>query len=151
MHNPIQGWFSQTDQFEMGDRYSARPDIGRLMIGTPSIIALTAAECGIEVTAEAGIAAIRQKSIALGRFGLECCDALGLRTSTPLDDTRRGGHICVHEPEAASLTKRLVVERNVIGDFREPDVIRFGCSPLTTRFADVARATIAVADLRHRS
>ena len=70
----------------MDDAYTPRADIGRLLLGTPSIIALTGAQCGIEVTAEAGIEAIRAKSIELGRFGLECCDALGLRTSAPRDD-----------------------------------------------------------------
>jgi kynureninase len=146
--NPIQGWFSQTDQFVMGDRYEPRPDIGRLLLGTPSILALTGAQCGIEVTAAAGIEAIRAKSIELGRFGLECCDELALRTSTPRDDDRRGGHLCVHEPEAESLVERLAVERNVLADFRNPDVVRLGCSPLTTRFSDVARAALAVAELR---
>ena len=61
---------------------------------------------------------------------------------------RRGGHLCVHEPEARTLTLRLVDESSVLADFREPDVIRLGCSPLTTRFSDVARATIAIATLR---
>jgi kynureninase len=149
VHNPIQGWFSQRDQFAMGDGYHPRSGIGRLQLGTPSIVALTGAQCGIEVTAEAGIEPIRAKSIELGRFGLECCDTLGLRTSTPRDDHRRGGHICVHEPGAELLTKRLIGERNVLADFRQPDVIRLGCSPLTTRYVDVARATLAIAELRH--
>lgn len=146
--NPIQGWWSQHDMFRMGPVYEARPDVGRLQLGTPSVIALTAAQCGIEVTAEAGIDAIRAKSIELGRFGIECCDALGLRTSTPRDDARRGGHICVHEPDAKDLTARLLTERRVLADFREPDIVRLGCSPLTTRFADVARACAAIAALR---
>jgi kynureninase len=146
--NPIQGWFSQHDQFAMDNAYRPRDDIGRLLLGTPSIIALTAAECGIEVTAEAGIENIRTKSVALGRFGLECCDTLGLRTSAPRDDAHRGGHICVHEPNARELTPRLSTERNVLADYRDPDVIRLGCSPLTTRFVDIARATIAIAELR---
>jgi kynureninase len=146
--NPIQGWWSQNDMFRMGPVYEARPDIGRLQLGTPSVIALTAAQCGIEVTAEAGIEAIRAKSVALGRFGIECCDTLGLRTSTPRDDDRRGGHICVHEPNAEELTARLFTERHVLADFREPDVVRLGCSPLTTRFTDVARACTAIATLR---
>ena len=146
--NPIQGWFSQRDQFAMDNAYSPRDDIGKLLLGTPSILALTAAQCGIEVTAEAGIEAIRAKSIALGRFGLECCDALGLRTSAPRDDDRRGGHICVHEPEARTLTRQLFTERKVLADYRDPDVIRLGCSPLTTRFTDLARATVAIAQLR---
>jgi kynureninase len=132
----------------MDNAYSPRGDIGRLLLGTPSIVALTAAQCGIEVTAEAGIGAIRAKSIELGRFGLECCDALGLRTSAPREDDRRGGHLCVHEPAARELTRRLFDERKVLADYRDPDVIRLGCSPLTTRFADVARATTAIAELR---
>ena len=132
----------------MDNAYKPRGDIGRLLLGTPSIIALTAAQCGIEATAEAGIENIRTKSVALGQFGVECCDSLGLRTSTPRDDARRGGHICVHEPNARELTPRLFTERNVLADYRDPDVIRLGCSPLTTRFADVARATVAIAELR---
>ena len=148
VQNPIQGWFSQLDQFAMGDHYEPRPGIGRLLLGTPSIVALQGAQCGIEVTAEAGIEPIRAKSIELGRFGIECCDALALRTSTPRHDHRRGGHICVHEPGAELLTKRLLHERKVLADFRQPDVVRLGCSPLTTRFADVARAAMAIADLR---
>jgi kynureninase len=146
--NPIRGWFSQHDQFAMDNAYRPRDDIGRLLLGTPSIIALTAAQCGIEVTSEAGIEHVRAKSIELGRFGLECCDALGLRTSAPRDDARRGGHICVHEPGARDLTRRLFEECKVLADYRDPDVVRLGCSPLTTRFADVARATIGIANLR---
>ena len=89
------------------------------------------------------------KSVELGRFGLACCDELGLRTSAPRDDGRRGGHICVHEPGARELTKRLFAERKVLADYRDPGVIRLGCSPLTTRFADVANATIAIAELKN--
>ena len=76
------------------------------------------------------------------------CDALGLRTSAPRDDARRGGHLCVHEPAARELTGRLFADCRVLADYRDPDVIRLGCSPLTTRFADVARATVAIAELR---
>ena len=144
---PFHGWFAQTDQFEMGPSFSPRPDIGRLLAGTPGILGLVAAHAGIEVTAEAGIGAIRAKSIALGRFALECCDELGLSSATPRDDARRGGHVCVNHPDAKRITRSLAEERQVLADFREPDVIRLGLSPLTTLFADVARATVAVAEI----
>jgi kynureninase len=144
---PFHGWFAQTDQFAMGPSFDPRDDIGRMRIGTPGMLSLIGAQCGIEVTAEAGIDAIRAKSIELGRFALECCDALGLATSTPRDDARRGGHLCVNHPEARHLVPRLSDERKVLGDFREPDVIRLGCSPLTTRFSDIASATVAIAQL----
>ena len=144
---PFHGWFARADQFAMGPDFEPRDDIGRLLVGTPGILGLVGAQCGIEVTAEAGIDAIRAKSIELGRFGLECCDALGLTTSTPVDDERRGGHLCVHHPDARTVTTRLADEHHVLADFREPDVIRLGCSPLTTRFTDVARATMSIAHL----
>lgn len=144
---PFHGWFAQTDQFAMGTSFDPRPDIGKMRIGTPGMLSLVAARCGIEVTAEAGIANVRAKSIELGRFALECCDALGLATTTPRHDRRRGGHVCINHPEARHVVPRLASERNVLADFREPDVIRLGCSPLTTRFTDVAAATIAVAEL----
>jgi kynureninase len=147
LDEPFHGWFACTAQFTMGPSFDARDDIGRLLVGTPGILGLVGAQCGIEVTAEAGIEAIRAKSVELGRFGLECCDQLGLTTSAPRDDERRGGHLCVHHRDARTITPRLADEHRVLADFREPDVIRLGCSPLTTRFADVARATIAIAEL----
>ncbi|MDJ0767981.1 MAG: aminotransferase class V-fold PLP-dependent enzyme [Ilumatobacter sp.] len=148
LDQPIQGWFAQVDQFAMGSAFAPRPDIGRTLIGTPGIIGLAAAEEGIALTAEAGIDAIRAKSIALGRFALDWCDRLGLDTSTPRDDHRRGGHVCVHHPNARAVTARLATEHGVLADFREPDVIRLGCSPLTTRYGDVARALAAVDSMR---
>lgn len=144
---PFHGWFAQHGQFEMGPAFEARADIGRMLIGTPGILGLVAAQAGISVTAEAGIEAIRSKSVELGRFGLFACDELALAVSTPRDDTCRGGHLCVHHPDARRIVETMASDHNVVADFREPDVIRLGCSPLTTRFADVARAVEAIADL----
>ena len=144
---PFHGWFAQRDQFAMEAPFDARPDIGRMLIGTPGILGLVAARAGISVTADAGIEAIRTKSIELGRFGLFACDELALAVSTPRDDERRGGHLCVHHPDAQRIVSAMAVDHSVVADFREPDVIRLGCSPLTTRFADIARAAIAVAEL----
>lgn len=143
----IHGWFAQTDQFTMGPTFVPRADIARVLIGTPGIIGLVAAQCGIEVTTEAGIDAIRAKSIALGRFAIECCDELELATSTPRADERRGGHVCVNHPDARRITAALASDHGVVADFREPDVVRLGCSPLTTRFRDLERAVTAIATL----
>jgi len=133
---PIWGWFSQQDQFAMGPEYLPRTDIGRMLIGTPSILALTGAECGISLTAEVGIGPIATKASALTGFAIELCDQFGLTTCTPRDPARRGGHVSVVHPEARALAAQLV-EHAVIPDFREPDIVRLGMSPLTTRFADV--------------
>ncbi len=134
---PIWGWFSQSDQFAMGPDYSPRLDIGRMLIGTPSILALAAAEVGISLSTEAGIAAIADKASALTGFAIELCDLWGLATCTPREPQRRGGHISVVHPAARELARRLVDECGVIPDFREPDIVRLGMSPLTTRFVDV--------------
>jgi kynureninase len=144
---PIWGWFSQVDQFAMGPHYVPRPDIARLLVGTPGIIGLTAARSGIELSAEAGIAVIAAKARAITTYGLSRCDELGLDSPSPTDPTRRGGHFSVRHPDAASITRALAADHSVVADFREPDLIRLGCSPLTTRFVDVDAGTRAIARL----
>lgn len=144
---PIHGWFGSRDQFAMGPHHEPHADSRRLLIGTPGIIGLTAARVGIGLTAEAGIAAIAAKARALTAFALECCDTLGLATVTPRDPRRRGGHVSVRANGAGELSRTLANECGVIVDFREPGLLRLGCSPLTTRFADVERGTRAIAEL----
>jgi kynureninase len=143
---PIWGWFSQRNQFAMGPVYEPRDDIARMLIGTPSILALTGAECGISLSAEAGIDAIAAKARSLTGFAIELCDHLGLAICTPREATRRGGHVSVVHPRAKEWTAALI-ERGVIPDFREPDVVRLGMSPLTTRFVDVFDGITTLASL----
>ena len=143
---PIWGWFSQRDQFAMGPVYEPRDDIARMLIGTPSILALTGTECGISLSAEAGIEAIQTKARALTGYAIELCDHHGLAIRTPRDPERRGGHVSVVHPDAKALTAALI-ERQVIPDFREPDVIRLGLSPLTTRYVDVFDGLAVLAEL----
>jgi kynureninase len=144
---PLRGWFGARDQFEMSDRYEPRPDVGRLLLGTPGILGLTAARVGIGITADAGIGAIADKARRLTGLALEMCDDLGLTSTTPHDPGRRGAHVAVVHPAAQALTDALARDHGVIADFRTPDVVRLGCSPLTTRFTDVARALTTLARL----
>ncbi len=144
---PIWGWFSQRDQFRMGPAYEPRDDIGRMLIGTPSILALTAAEEGIALSAEAGIVASHAKAMDLTGFAIDLCDQHGLQTCTPRAAHRRGGHVSVVHPTARELCRRLIAERGVIPDFREPDIVRLGMSPLTTRYVDVHDGITAIAEL----
>jgi kynureninase len=146
LSQPIWGWFAQVNQFDMGPTFTPQPDLRRLLLGTPSVLALAAAEEGIALTAEAGIEAIAAKARDLTGFGLDLCQQLGLKSSTPLDPSRRGGHIAVHHADARRLVDELGA-RNVITDFRDPDIVRIGCSPLTTRFTDVYDGLTALATL----
>ncbi len=133
---PIWGWFAQADQFEMGATFAPQQDIRRVLLGTPSILALAAAEEGIGLTVDAGIESIQSKARAITGFALELCDQLGLSSSTPRDPADRGGHVAVRHRDARRLVAELA-NQGVIADFRNPDIVRVGCSPLTTRFTDV--------------
>ncbi|HEV3055292.1 MAG TPA: hypothetical protein VGX45_11605, partial [Solirubrobacteraceae bacterium] len=96
------------------------------------------------------IDAIRAKGIALTAYAIELADAvlarLGVSVASPRDERRRGAHVALAHPDARSLCAALI-ERGVIPDFRMPDVIRYGFSPLTTRFVDVLDGVTALADL----
>ena len=150
LHPPIQGWMAQTDQFEMGPAFRRRDGIDGWQVGTPGILGLTAAEAGIELVAEAGIQAIRDKGTALTEYAVQLVDAwlapLGCSLGSPRDPARRGGHIAIRHPDARWLITALE-GRLVITDFRAPDSIRVGLSPLTTSFQDVHRGLAALRDL----
>jgi kynureninase len=139
---PIQGWFAQADQFAMGPGFRPRPGIAGWLTGTPGIIGLAAAEAGIGLAAEAGVERLRAKGIALTDYAIELHDAwlapLGCGLGSPRDSARRGAHVAIRHPAAERLTAGLI-EGGVIPDFRAPDSIRIGCSPLTTSFEDIWR------------
>lgn len=142
LRNPIQGWFGQRDQFAMGPRYDPEPGVRAWLTGTAGILALAAVEAGARLIAEAGLPAIRAKGIALTEYAIGLHDAwlapLGFELGSPRDPARRGTHVAVRHPRARELTTALI-DDGVIPDFREPDSIRLGMSPLTTSFEDVWR------------
>jgi kynureninase len=150
LRNPVQGWFAQRDQFSMGQGFQPVEGIGAWLVGTPGIIALAAVDEGVALAAEAGIEAIRAKSIDLTTYALELHDAwlgpLGFTLGSPRDGARRGSHVAVRHPDARRLSDALVA-RGVITDFRAPDSIRLGLSPLTTSFADVRNGLAALREL----
>ena len=150
LRNPIQGWFGQADQFEMGERFTPESGITGWLTGTPGILGLAAAEEGIRLSAEAGIDAIRAKWIALTEYAIALHDAWlaprGFTLGSPRESERRGAHVSVRRHDARALTRALIAV-GVVPDFRAPDSIRLGLSPLTTSFSDVARGLAVLADL----
>jgi kynureninase len=117
-----------------------------MLNGTPPVLGLTAAREGIGLTVEAGIAAVADKARRLTAFAIDLADQVGLATDTPRDPARRGGHVAIRHPHARRLHAQLG-ERKIVVDYRDPDVLRFGLSPLTTRFRDVHDAMTALAEL----
>ena len=141
LRSPIWGWFGQRDQFAMGPAYDPEPGIARFLAGTPPILDLTAIETGARLVGEAGIEAIRAKSVALTELAVELHDAwlavLGFELGTPRDPARRGSHVALRHPEAWRICRALIERANVVPDFRGPDSVRLGFPPLYTRFVDV--------------
>jgi kynureninase len=140
LRQPIWGWLGRNDPFEMAPGYEPAPGIAGMLSGTPPVLALTAVQVGAELVIEAGIDAIRAKAIALTEYAISLVDGwlqpLGFSLGSPRDRARRGAHVALVHPQARELARRLI-DDDVIVDFRAPDVIRIGLSPLTTSFGDV--------------
>ena len=150
LRNPIQGWFGQAEQFEMGQGFRPQAGIAGWLTGTPGMLGLAAVDEGIALVAEAGIDRIRAKGIALTEYAIALHDALlaplGFTLGSPRDAARRGAHVSVRRADARDLTRRMI-GAGVIPDFRAPDSIRLGLSPLAISFAEVRRAFERIAEL----
>jgi kynureninase len=151
VQQPIWGWMGRKDAFEMGSGYAPADGIRSLVSGTPPILGMLPVRDGVELVAEAGIEAIRAKSVLLTSFAIEIVDSwpedLGVRVASPRDSARRGGHVTIVRPDFRELMPALLA-RGVIPDFRAPDGIRIGMAPLSTSFLelyDAMRVILAVA------
>lgn len=146
---PIQGWMGARDVFLMGPEYVPADSIRRFLSGTPPIVGMLAMRDTIAMIEEAGIAAVRAKSVALTEFAVALADEwltpLGVTLASPRDPERRGGHITLSHPAMREVTA-LLWQRDVIPDYRDPDGLRVGLSPLSTGFEEVCTGMAAVRD-----
>ena len=147
VQQPIWGWMGAHEPFEMAQGYVPASGIRRILSGTPAVYAMQPMADMLDLIEEVGIDAIRAKSVALTSFALEMVQEwlvpLGVTVSSPLDASRRGGHITVDHPSFRSVTAQLW-RSGIIPDFRRPHGIRLGLSPLSTRFAEVHRGLVAL-------
>jgi kynureninase len=151
---PLSGWMGHAAPFDFTPGYRPAAGIARYLCGTPPVLSMAALECGVDtlLAAEAcsqgqgGMAALRAKSLALTRlFADEVrsrCPALAL--VSPSDDAQRGSQVCFAHAELGYPVVQALIARGVIGDFRAPDVLRFGFTPLYTRFVDAFDAAVQV-------
>jgi kynureninase len=140
LRQPIWGWLGRQDPFEMAPGYEPAEGMTGFVSGTPPILSLAAVDEGVRMVAEAGMDAIRTKGVALSELAIALADAVlvpaGVTVASPREPARRGAHVALAHPNARRLCVMLI-DDGVIVDFRRPDVIRLGLSPLTTRFVDV--------------
>lgn len=142
--SPIWGWFGQRAPFDFDLEYEPAEGVARFLVGTPPVLSLLAMESALDLTLQAGIERIRQKSVRLTSYLVYLVDALlaplGFVLGSPRDPARRGSHVSVRHPEGYRINRALIQEMEVLPDFREPDNIRLGLVPLYTSFAEVWEA-----------
>ncbi len=154
---PLTGWLGHSAPFAFDAEYRPAPGIQQYQCGTPPVLALAALDAALDVfdTAQqlGGIQAIRAKSLALTEAFMRCVEARlpQARVETPHEPGQRGSHVSISLPAAVDgyAVMQALIARGVVGDFRagQPDLLRFGFTPLYTRFVDAVDAVDAIADV----
>ncbi|PWF55012.1 kynureninase [Massilia glaciei] len=147
---PLSGWWGHANPFAMGPEFAPIDGIGRALCGTQPIISLTLVECGLEVFEQTSMEAIRAKSLALTDLFIALvearCAGHGLGLVTPREHARRGSQVGFTHDHGFAVMAALIA-RGVIGDYREPAIMRFGFTPLYTSFTDVWDAVEILRDI----
>ncbi len=149
-HQPLTGWMGHAQPFSFVDDYHPAGDIKRFLSGTPNILSLVALEASLDVWAQVDLNLLRAKSMALGDLFIELvearCAGHGFILASPRDATARGSQVSFRHEEGYAIMQALIA-RGVIGDFRAPDIVRFGFTPLYTRYVDVWHAAEVLYDI----
>jgi kynureninase len=147
---PLSGWLGHAEPFAFESAYRPAPGIGRYACGTPPVLSMVALEAGIDLLLSVDPAGLREKSLALTQSFIAAVESEvqgpGLDLLTPREDARRGSQVSFRHPAGWPVMQALIA-RGIIGDFRAPDILRFGFAPLYTRFVDAWDAAAALADI----
>ena len=140
--------------FEMGPGHEFAPGVRALLSGTPPILAMVPLHANLDMLAEAGIGAVRAKSMLLTDFAVDLADAwlapLGVEVVSPRDAGRRGGHVTLRRPGFEQILEPLWAG-GVIPDYRRPDGLRIGPAPLSTSFTELYRGLATLRDLLEKA
>jgi kynureninase len=146
----LAGWMGHARPFDFATAYEPAPGIERLLVGTPPVLSLAALDAGVEIFEQVDLRLVRAKSVALGdlfrRLVEQECGLLGLHLASPADPERCGSQVSYAHPDGYAIVQALIA-RGVIGDFRAPNVLRFGFAPLYVRHADVFDAVVALREI----
>ncbi len=150
MSQPLSGWFGHADPFRFTDDFEPADGVRRLLCGTTGVLSATALEAGVDLMLEADPKAMGEKAIALSdlfqRLVSETCSGQGLELRSPPDARQRGAHLSYAHKNGYAIMQNLIA-RGVIGDFRAPDNMRFGFSPLFMRYTDILDAVEILRDI----
>lgn len=138
---PIWGWWGDTNPFDFELRFRPANNIRRFLTGTPPVLSLVTMEAGIDLILEVGISPLLEKSKRLSEYMLYLIDQRltkhGFRIGSPANSNSRGSHISLKHPEGYRINRSMIEDFKVIPDFREPDNLRMGLTPLYTSYTDV--------------
>ncbi|HMO75454.1 MAG TPA: kynureninase [Sphingopyxis sp.] len=144
----LSGWFGHARPFDFEEDYDPAAGITRFLCGTPPVLGLSALEVGVDLLLEADMAEVRRKSLALGDLFMEAmeplCGRYGFTLVSERDPARRGSQVAYAHPHGYAIVQALK-EFDVVADFRTPDVLRFGLTPLYLRYADIAETVRRIA------
>ncbi|MGD8441332.1 MAG: kynureninase [Holophagae bacterium] len=150
LRTPLAGWMGHRDPFAFTTGYEAAPASAQLQVGTPPILSLIALDEALTLFESVDVHALRRKSIALSELFIALVEdrlsGHGLRLASPRDPARRGSQVALSHPEGFAIMQALI-DREIIGDFRAPDLLRFGFAPAYTRFVDVWDAVAALEEI----
>lgn len=148
VQSPLAGWFGHAQPFAFDNHYTPAPGIDRFLCGTAPILSLAALDSALDVFEPDLMPAVREKSIALGDLFIDLVERkeLDVRLVSPRDGRERGSQVSFSHPEAYAVTQALI-DRSVVPDFRDPDVVRFGLTPLYMQATDVWDAVTVLAEI----
>jgi len=150
--SPLSGWMGHAAPFDFVDDYRPAEGIERFLCGTPPILSMLALECGVDLFAGVDLDAVEAKAQRLAELFIarveDRCAGHGLTLATPRDPAKRGSQVSFAHPNAYEIMQALIA-RSVIGDFRAPDILRCGFTPLYLGYEDVWRAAETLADVLH--
>lgn len=146
---PLSGWHGHARPFDFAPDYEPATGVSRFLSGSQPLVADAALEAGLDVWAKADLSRVRAKSLAMTDLFLARAASVGLASITPAEHDRRGSQVSLVQPEegAGYPIVQALIERGVIGDFRAPDVMRFGFTPLYLRYVDVYDAATALVEV----
>jgi len=144
--NPIPGWFGRDEPFDFGVDYTPAPDARRFTTGTPQILSVAALEAAIDMWLTIDMELVRSKSLALAEQLMGLVD---LESASPKEHSRRGSQVSFRHPNAYGIARALA-EAGVVVDHRPPDIVRFGLTPLYTRYVDMWDAAEKLSEVLRR-
>jgi kynureninase len=147
---PLTGWMGHAQPFALEPHYRPAAGAARLRVGSPPVLSMSALDAALEVWDDVDLAEVRTKSLALTDLFVEAVSTRlsshGVEVVVPREHSRRGSQVCLRHPDAYPVVQALIA-RGVVGDFREPDLMRFGFTPLTLRHVDVLAAVDALEEV----